>query len=148
LSKRTEKAMKKLYFTAAACCALIGPAAAADVPPPVYKNAPAATSAITWTGCYAGGNIGGVVGNYNNNWTPNAAGFPISGVDLTSIGSGALNSQGVTAGGQAGCNHQIGEFAVGVEGDFAWSQRATIFSDRNGEQQLAWDSSWPLRVGQ
>jgi outer membrane immunogenic protein len=113
--------MKKPYFAIAACCALISPATGADLSSPVYKNAPAAPSVVTWTGCYAGGNIGGVVGNYNNNWTPNAAGFPISGIDLNAIGSGALNSQGITAGGQAGCNRQIGEFVVGVEGDFGYA---------------------------
>jgi outer membrane immunogenic protein len=111
--------MKTLYFTVAACCALIRSAAAADVP---TKAPPSpAPPVMLWTGCYGGANVGGVQANDNINWTPNLAGFPISGVDLSDFGSFLFHTQGFAGGGQVGCNYQNGPFAWGVEGDFGYT---------------------------
>ena len=108
--------MKKLYFTVAACCALIKPAVAADLP---TKTPPPPVT--LWTGCYGGGNIGGVLANANFTWTPNPAGFPISGADLTDFGTDLLHGAGVTGGGQVGCNYQGGLLFWGAEADFGYT---------------------------
>src|SRR5437016_82031 len=69
-------------------------AIAADLPArgPVYK-APPAPLAFSWTGCYIGGNVGGLW--LKSDWTT-AAG----------VGAGSDTGSGVTAGGQIGCNYQ------------------------------------------
>ena len=55
--------MKKLLLVGVALSALVaGPAMAADLPvraPIAYKSAPVITY-YSWTGCYIGGNVGGV----------------------------------------------------------------------------------------
>ena len=89
--------MKKVLLTGTALLTLVsGSAMAADLsrPPPasapVYTKAPM-MPAFTWTGCYIGGNAGGVWAK--KDWA-NSAGPAESSVDL----SGGL------AGGQIGCN--------------------------------------------
>ena len=84
-------------------------AVAADLPArgPVYKAAPA-PMAFSWTGCYVGGNVGGVW--IDNDWTT-AGG----------VGAGGHTASGVTAGGQVGCNYQTGPWVFGVEGMFNWA---------------------------
>jgi outer membrane immunogenic protein len=84
-------------------------AVAADMPArgPVYKAPPAAV-AFSWTGCYLGGNVGGVW--IDNDWTT------AGGAD-----AGGHTASGVTAGGQVGCNYQTGPWVFGVEGMFNWA---------------------------
>jgi outer membrane immunogenic protein len=111
--------MKKLYFTVPVCWALISPARAADLP---TKAPPPSPPPVTlWAGCYGGANVGGVLANENVNWSPNLAGFPISGVDLGSFGSTLSHTEGFAGGGQVGCNYHSGQFAWGVESDFGYS---------------------------
>jgi outer membrane immunogenic protein len=50
--------MRKLLLGIVALIALMSPAASADLRLPVYKAAPPADPAWTWTGCYAGGHAG------------------------------------------------------------------------------------------
>src|SRR3974377_956715 len=60
-------------------------------PPPMIAPAP------TWTGCYAGGNIGGAFGN---------ASLSVAGP----IGNGTIsgNNSGFAGGGQIGCDYDFG----------------------------------------
>ena len=78
---------------AAAVAALLAtPVAAADL---AVKAPPA--QEYTWTGCYAGAQVGGT----------------IAGAD----GSGL----GTFAGGQLGCNYQVGHYVFGLEGELVGS---------------------------
>jgi outer membrane immunogenic protein len=76
-----------------------GFAQAADVA--VDKAKPPAPAALPWSGCYGGGNLGGV-GIRNSEFDPNGFG------DL-----GGDGDTGFVAGAQFGCNYQIGSFVVG-----------------------------------
>jgi outer membrane immunogenic protein len=108
-------------------------AVAADLPArgPVYK-APPAPIAFSWTGCYVGGNVGGLW--TNNDWN-----------DAGGADAGSHTASGVTAGGQLGCNYQTGPWVLGVEGMFNWA-------DANGDHTslagigLHTDTNWLANV--
>src|SRR6516165_4693717 len=99
--------MKKLLLTSVAFTALIaGTATAADLSRPVDRPlVPVAAPIYTWTGCYLGAHVG--AGVHHSDWTDEEFG----------IGTGI----GAVAGGQVGCNYQIRQLVVGVEGEFYWS---------------------------
>ena len=81
-----------LSLAAAAIGLAASQASAADLPrraPPAYI--PPAPPPITWTGCYIGGNVGGV-------FTRVEADFD--------FGEVSHNNSGFTGGGQIGCDYQ------------------------------------------
>jgi outer membrane immunogenic protein len=92
-------------------------ASAADrpIPAPVWS----------WTGCYIGGNVGGIVDGDHNDLTM-SGGF----LDPRNIFSNPANSDqlqhphssngtsGFAGGAQVGCNYQAGSLVSGVEADF------------------------------
>jgi outer membrane immunogenic protein len=83
-----------------------GAASAADLP----LKAPAANPAVrfTWTGCYVGGHVGGVV---SQDRTTNVLGNSLD-----------YSSPGFVGGGQIGCDYQFASgWVAGVEGRAAWS---------------------------
>jgi outer membrane immunogenic protein len=97
-----------------------GPLFAADlaVKAPLYK-APAPV--FSWTGCYVGANAGGA-------WASSTASDILGGDWLThspaadnaavqANGSPSFSTSGFAGGGQFGCNYQINQFVLGVEGD-------------------------------
>jgi outer membrane immunogenic protein len=94
--------------------AISGSAMAADLsrpppaPAPVYTKAPM-MPAFTWTGCYVGGNGGGLFAA--KNWTDTFTGLPESSVNINSW----------LVGGQVGCNYQMGTFVIGIQGDYDWT---------------------------
>jgi outer membrane immunogenic protein len=61
-----------------------------------------------WTGCYVGGNVGGV-------WAMNDWNDAI----LGDFGSGS--AAGAIGGLQAGCNYQVGSWVFGIQGDYDWT---------------------------
>jgi outer membrane immunogenic protein len=100
--------MKKLVIAGVAAAAFCGaPAFAADMPAKasVYK-APAPL--YNWTGCYLGGNVGGI-------WSKTHVGFP-------NIPDSLQTDTSSFAGGlQAGCNLMSpSRWVVGVDGDWSW----------------------------
>src|SRR5437016_5219146 len=110
--------MKQIIFAAAAAVAFAsGSAIAADLPTkaPYYKAPPAYYG---WSGCYIGGNLGGAWARLHDHWTPNPAGFPVSGPSLTANGAATLDDSGVIGGGQFGCNLEANGMVWGVESDF------------------------------
>ncbi|QGM97590.1 outer membrane protein [Methylocystis parvus] len=116
--------MKKLALIAAASFAA-GSAFAADLPSrkeaPVYVPPP---PLITWTGFYAGVNIGG--GWSANSVNPNSLAPYANNVTgaiafLPGNSSGGNTAGGVVGGGQIGYNYQMGAFLVGLETDFQGS---------------------------
>jgi outer membrane immunogenic protein len=130
--------MKQSLFAATAALVFAGSSAlAADLPirAPAYKAPPAY---FGWTGCYIGANVGGVWARLRDNWTPNPAGFPVSGPSLTANGTATLHDRGFTGGGQIGCNYETHHRIVwGVEGDFN-------FTDVRGIRDVAVPASGPV----
>jgi outer membrane immunogenic protein len=112
------------------------PAIAADLPVKARPAPMVAAPAFSWTGCYIGAN-GGWIGqktNYTTNPSgsylttagglapPNAAGTGLLLGDFTAVvHSYDVRQSGATAGGQVGCNYQIGSFLIGAEADLNWS---------------------------
>jgi outer membrane immunogenic protein len=112
--------MKKLLLAGAAMLALFGgTATAADLsraPPPVYR-APPPVYVYSWTGCYIGGNVGGLWVNKE-----------LTGTVLGQSFSADANSW--AAGLQTGCDYQFaGGWVVGIQGDYDWTD---AHADRTG----------------
>jgi outer membrane immunogenic protein len=109
--------MKKLLLASAAMLALFGGSAtAADlaVKQPVYR-APPPVYVFSWTGCYIGGNVGGVWIRKDETLTTT---FGPAGPG-TAFGSHDADS--VIGGVQGGCNYQVGGWVFGVQGDYSWT---------------------------
>ncbi len=133
--------MKKTLLFTVALISIAGSASAADLPS--IKSAPAPAPLMTWTGFYAGLNVGGAVGHSSistssapvdpwgdpNNvshasafitympWYSNS-----TGIALANSGSARINQVGVMGGLQFGYNKQINEkFVAGLEADFQGS---------------------------
>jgi outer membrane immunogenic protein len=99
--------MKRILLATVALASLAAPAMAADLrvkhrplpppPPPIF----------TWTGCYIGGNIGGV-------WVEKEITGPLGG---SISGEGSSGAAGV----QGGCNYQFaGGWVIGIQADYDW----------------------------
>jgi outer membrane immunogenic protein len=123
--------MKRFLLAAAAVTASLAvPAQAADLArpaPPVYAPPPPIIAVFTWTGCYVGGNGGGLWSNKtftNTNFIPGFAGFvPGFGpVVLPAVANGTdFGSQTVSGGlggGQVGCNYQVANWVFGIQADY------------------------------
>jgi outer membrane immunogenic protein len=100
-----EDRMKKLLLASLAATALCGGSAtAADLARrSVYGPPPPVIAYFSWTGCYVGGNVGGLWAN--RDW------------DL----GGSNTASGVIGGLQAGCNYQVGGWVFGIQGDYDWT---------------------------
>lgn len=89
----------------------VGAASAADLAPRYAKAPPMVAAASSWTGCYAGGNIGA-------GWQHTA----VTDVDPSLVGTGdagADTGTGVVGGGQVGCDYQFApNWVAGVQGMF------------------------------
>jgi outer membrane immunogenic protein len=117
--------MKNMLLAGTALIALVsGSAMAADMrpapaPAPVYTKAPMMAPLFTWTGCYIGGNAGGL---WARKETSNALQSP-----GTAEGSIDINSW--LAGGQIGCNYQVSTWVFGIQGDYDWTNASGNFND-------------------
>jgi outer membrane immunogenic protein len=113
--------MKKIFAAAIGLASLIAaPAMAADiaVKAPRYKAPPLPVRVFSWTGCYIGGNVGGVWAH--KEWSSAEPGLG-GGIPLgTSFGS--HDPSGFIGGFQAGCDYQFaGNWVVGIAGDYDWA---------------------------
>jgi outer membrane immunogenic protein len=106
-----EDWMRTLLLAGAGLIALLGgSSSAADLarPGPVYAPLPPLIAVFTWTGCYIGGNAGGILAH--SDWSD------------TFVGDfGSNTPSGALGGVQAGCNYQAGGFVVGIQGDYDWT---------------------------
>ena len=114
--------MKKLLLTTVSFAALAAaPAVAADMRVPAYR-APLPVYFFSWTGCYVGGNVGGVW--VEKDFTVLSPAGPF--FDETF----SANASSVAGGLQGGCNYQFaGGWVVGIQGDYDWTD---AHRDRNG----------------
>jgi outer membrane immunogenic protein len=109
--------MKKILAAMIGLAALIAaPAMAADLPAAPYK-APPPIRVFSWTGCYVGGNGGGLWARKEwFNTEPAFVGIPLG----ASYGTHDPNSW--IGGAQAGCDYQsAGGFVAGIAGDYDWT---------------------------
>ena len=81
-------------------------ASAADLPRKAPAYVPPAPPPVTWTGCYIGGNVGGIFGRRS--------------ADFGSFGSlDSDNNSGFAGGGQIGCDYQFaGGWVIGIRDMF------------------------------
>ena len=107
--------MKKALLASVTGVALLnGWANAADLarPGPMYAQpvAPVVVYTYNWTGCYVGGNVGGI-------WAMSDWNDAI----LGDFGSGSAT--GALGGLQAGCNYKFSpsHWVVGIQGDYDWT---------------------------
>ncbi|MFY9694705.1 MAG: outer membrane protein [Xanthobacteraceae bacterium] len=84
----------------------------ASSPMAVKAPLPASAPTFSWTGFYAGLNIGGGSGNASDTFTLIDVGLP-----PFPMGSDSNHITGVIGGGQAGYNWQIGQYVLGIETD-------------------------------
>jgi outer membrane immunogenic protein len=108
--------MKKFFLATVALSALVAaPAVAADLSRPVYKAAPPPVYGYSWTGCYIGGNAGGVW--VTKDWFDHDPGSNTFGQS-----DGSHNPSGFIGGIQGGCDYQFaGGFVIGIAGDYDWT---------------------------
>ena len=100
--------MKQLFLAGLAFGLVVaaGSASAADMPLKVPASLPA--PAPNWTGCYIGGNGGGVW--VRKNWSRATTGEIM----------GSHDADGGLGGIQGGCDYQTGPWVFGIQGDYDW----------------------------
>ena len=127
--------MKKVLLSGTALLVIAsGSAMAADLsraPPaaPAYKAPPPLAPVFSWTGCYVGGNGGGLFAK--KDWTDTATGVAES--------SASVNSW--LAGAQVGCNYQMGAAVFGIQADYDWSNGSASAPDATFAPGFATDQS-------
>jgi len=103
--------VKKLLVAAALiappCCAT---AADLSVRAPVYRPLSPALAVYGWSGCYLGAQGGGAIGQSRHD------------TDFGST-SDPYTISGGLAGGTVGCNYQVSQWVLGLEGDFSWTNK-------------------------
>jgi outer membrane immunogenic protein len=120
IQKRLGMMIKNILLAGTALATLVsGSAMAADLRParaPIYTKAPMMAPAYSWTGCYVGGNAGGL-------WTTKTWSTATGAAQSTQDISGGL------AGGQIGCNYQVTTWVFGIQGDYDWSNAGGTAAD-------------------
>ncbi len=115
--------MSKLFDTTAAFSALllasVG-AHAADLRMPVKAPPAPVPVPFSWTGCYVGGNGGGV-------WVRND--FSVAAGPFSGDSDGSIDVSGGVAGVQAGCNYQTYNWVFGIQGDYDWTNVSNSIND-------------------
>ncbi len=119
--------LNRLLGAAVVLATMTSAVCAADLPLTSFATPPLLPIPFTWTGLYAGPNVGyGFAGNDNVHTDGQAA------PNIANIAGGArpgfvgLDRSGVTAGGQIGYNYQIGQFVGGIETDIAYTDFGNV----------------------
>jgi outer membrane immunogenic protein len=102
----------KLLSGTAIVTVLAGTAHAADLAA-TYKAPPVVANSFSWTGFYAGGNIGAGWAHWGDVSASSGPSF------VSKVGS--ASASGVLGGAQAGYNYQIGNWLLGAEGSWTWT---------------------------
>src|SRR5712691_6014496 len=110
--------MKKLIFGSLALAAtLAGPAIAADMPVKALPPVPV----FSWTGCYAGLNVGPTSARFRES-SVTSVGIPPVVPTNSTFADFDFPARGASGGGQIGCNWQNGVVVWGVETDIQATQ--------------------------
>jgi outer membrane immunogenic protein len=123
--------MKRTIAAIAVISALTGTSAlAADM---AFKAPPPPAPAWSWTGFYAGVNLGGAWGTSKYTFLPGpawSAGGSPSGAQLATDGAASLNMSSVSGGGQIGYNWQVNNIVFGPEADIQYTglRRTRVFT--------------------
>jgi outer membrane immunogenic protein len=128
--------MKRVLLSGVALAALLGPAAAADLPRrDVVTKAPAYVATMyNWTGPYIGLNAGG-------GWGRSSFSAPFA--------TGSFDTSGGVVGGTLGYNWQVGQGVFGLETDLDWSniRGSTACGGTSCETRNSWLGTLRGRVG-
>ena len=125
-----RRVLQLISATAIAACFSQG-AFAADM---AVKARPAPVVVWDWSGFYIGANAGGGIGRDR---TTDAANFSAPGtlavvspgIINPALGAGYTNSPaGAVVGGQLGYNWQFGNWVLGLEGDWDWTNQRNTFN--------------------
>jgi outer membrane immunogenic protein len=123
--------VKKFLLATVALTVLTAPVMAADLPvrpAPVYRAPPPVYVVYSWTGCYVGGHGGGVW--INKDYSLTSVGTPWFGVNFpAAVDFGSHDASSWIAGGQVGCNYQVGNVVFGIQGDYAWTDATASHID-------------------
>ena len=119
--------MKKLFASIAFTALIAGSATAADLARPVYRTPVVYAPVSSWTGFYAGGDLGVAWANSQTyafsdpgNAAFNSCGFCVVPYQPEVLTSG--RKSGLLGGLHVGYNWQFApKWLVGVEGDFTWT---------------------------
>ena len=115
---------RTVAILAAGLSACLAPAALAADMPLAPPPPPVAIPVYSWSGCYAGANVGGHWGADKITTTSSPNNFNFFGAAGAAFFDGltptTYHPQGVAAGLQGGCNLQMGSFVAGLEADADW----------------------------
>jgi outer membrane immunogenic protein len=133
--------MKRISLAIASALMFAGSAAqAADM---ALKAPPPVAPAWTWTGFYAGVNLGGAWGTSKYTFLPGAAWIngtppPNPQTQLAGDGLATLHMSSVSAGGQVGYNWQVSNVVFGAEADIQYTglRKTNVFT-QNGPVAVA-----------
>jgi outer membrane immunogenic protein len=129
--------MKRFALSLSILAASAASALAADLPARVYTKAPvvAPVAAYNWTGCYIGGNGGGVW--VRKNWTRTT----------TQQFMGSHDADSWLGGVQAGCNYEVSNWVFGIQGDYDWTNASGSSLDQSQTLVQVYDRSQIDGVG-
>lgn len=136
--------MKKIALATTALFILsAGAASAADLAARPYTKAPVAVPVFSWTGCYVGAQVGwqGKSDHTREYFTATGA---YNGFDQ------GFDTSGVVGGGHAGCNYQMNNFVIGLEGDIEGADVTGGYRLANGngtDFSVRWQGSIRGRAG-
>lgn len=130
--------MTRLLLGTVSYLALVGLAAAADMPVKVTR---VAAPAMSWAGCYIGAH--GAVVAHRDSFYGDEAGDVFSGTSKKTVGG---------VGGQIGCNWQDQNLVYGIEGDATWFRARQDLvgvndTDYNYRSEANWLGTIRGRVG-
>lgn len=111
--------MKRLVSTIAFATLAVGTAGAADLPVKAPIPLPVVYS---WSGCYIGVQGGANIGGSEHI----AQSGTFAGTTITDH----FDLNGALGGGTVGCNYQIGNIVIGVEGDASWTNKTGSAGDQ------------------
>jgi outer membrane immunogenic protein len=120
--------MKKSMLATLTLGALIvsGPALATDLPAkmPYKASPPPPVEYFSWTGCYIGGHVGGAWGHKSFDNT-----VVFERVLGTVTDRDGVDFSGWLGGGQGGCQWQLTNVVLGIEGDGSWTNLQSTAND-------------------
>jgi outer membrane immunogenic protein len=127
--------MKRLALsTVVLAVSFAAPAMAADLAKPVYKAPPPPPVYVfNWSGCYIGGNAGGMW--VQKDYSLTSVNTAFGGIVFANpVDFGGHDSSSWVAGLQAGCNYQPtgSNWVFGIQGDYDWANADASHADPFG----------------